>query len=223
MPGPSWRSRRRLGVGDFGWRPSGCLTSTRGRSPWWLPGRITRRTHWRRGRVPRLRVRSRRRDSSPEGGDVKSEYGGFDGQVAAYLGNPRAHLAIRAAAGNSGRVHVVRRGHRWGVKQPGLPQPPFSGDSSLYGTASLRDARNVGLKVIALRFGLVGLAMSDGCGWTGDRRPGTPRSRRVARQPLVRRSPCTPRQLQHRRHQVLLWRRVSVLTDVRPSRLVVPR
>ena len=37
----------------------------------------------------------------PKAWDVDAQYGGFDGVVAAYLGNSRAHLALRAGGGRS--------------------------------------------------------------------------------------------------------------------------
>ena len=94
----------------------------------------------------------------PKAWDVKSEYGGFDGRIAAYLGNPRVHLAVRAGGrklwGDYAWFDAASIG---GVNNRGYRSRRFSGDSSLYGTASLRGwLGDVGLKVIALRFGLVG-------------------------------------------------------------------
>jgi len=94
----------------------------------------------------------------PKAWDVKSEYGGFDGQVAAYLGNPRVHLAVRAGGkklwGDYAWFDAASIG---GINNRGYRSRRFSGDSSLYGTASLRGwLGDVGLKVIALRLGLVG-------------------------------------------------------------------
>ncbi len=94
----------------------------------------------------------------PKVWDVKSEYGGFDGQVAAYLGNPRAHLAIRAGGRKLwGDYTWFDAASIGGANNRGFRSRRFAGDSSLYGTASLRGwLGEVGLKVIALRFGLVG-------------------------------------------------------------------
>jgi hypothetical protein len=94
----------------------------------------------------------------PKAWDVKSEYGGFDGQLAAYLGSPRVQLAVRAGGrklwGDYAWFDAASIG---GVNNRGYRSRRFSGDSSLYGTASLRGwLGDVGLKVIALRVGLVG-------------------------------------------------------------------
>jgi hypothetical protein len=90
--------------------------------------------------------------------DVRSQYGGLDGAVSGYLGRPRAHLAVRvggrttagdyawfdaaAIGGNNSRAYRSRR---------------FTGDSSLYGSASLRGwLGTLGKSFVALRVGLVG-------------------------------------------------------------------
>jgi hypothetical protein len=90
--------------------------------------------------------------------DVASQYGGVDGNVSAYLGRPRAHLALRvggralsgdyawfdaaAIGGNNSRAYRSRR---------------FTGDSSLYTSASLRGwLGTIGKSLVALRVGVVG-------------------------------------------------------------------
>ena len=94
----------------------------------------------------------------PKAWDVTSQYGGVDGVVSAYVGNTRAHLAMRvggrtlsgdyawfdaaAIGGNNSRAYRSRR---------------FTGDSSLYGSASLRGwLGTIGKSFIAVRVGLVG-------------------------------------------------------------------
>lgn len=94
----------------------------------------------------------------PKAWDATSPYGGVDGAVSGYLGRPRAHLAVRvggralggdyawfdaaAIGGNNSRAYRSRR---------------FTGDSSLYGSASLRGwLGTVGKTFVALRVGLVG-------------------------------------------------------------------
>ena len=94
----------------------------------------------------------------PKAWDVTSQYGGLDGVVSAYVGRPRAHLALRvggrmldgdyawfdaaAIGGNNSRAYRSRR---------------FTGDSSLYGSASLRGwLGTAGKSFVAVRVGLVG-------------------------------------------------------------------
>ena len=77
----------------------------------------------------------------PEAWDVTGSFGGFEGSLAGYLGNPRVALATRVggralwgaypwfeSASISGTVHDVR----------GYYDGRFRGDSSLYGNAELR-------------------------------------------------------------------------------------
>jgi hypothetical protein len=94
----------------------------------------------------------------PKAWDVDAQYGGVDGQVAAYLGNRRAHLALRAGGRKLwGDYPWFDAAYVGGVNNRGFRSRRFSGDSSLYGSASLRAwFGDVGLKVIALRFGAVG-------------------------------------------------------------------
>ena len=94
----------------------------------------------------------------PKAWDVTSQYGGADGAVSAYVGNTRAHLTLRvggrtltgdyawfdaaAIGGSNSRAYRSRR---------------FSGDSSLFGSASLRGwLGTVGKSFVAVRVGLLG-------------------------------------------------------------------
>ena len=94
----------------------------------------------------------------PKAWDVHSQYGGVDGQAVVYLGNPRAHLALRAGGRKLwGDYPWFDAAYVGGSNNRGYRSHRFAGDSSLYGTASLRCwLGDVGAKVIGLRFGVVG-------------------------------------------------------------------
>jgi hypothetical protein len=94
----------------------------------------------------------------PKAWDVDSQYGGVDGDVAAYLGNPRAHLAVRAGGRKLwGDYPWFDAAHVGGANNRGYRSRRFSGDASLFGSASLRVwLGDAGLRVVALRFGLIG-------------------------------------------------------------------
>jgi hypothetical protein len=96
----------------------------------------------------------------PKAWDVESQYGGVQGDVTAYLGNPRAHLAVRTGGRKLwGDYPWFDAAYVGGVNNRGFRSRRFSGDASLFGSVSLQAwLRDVGLRVIALRFGLVGLA-----------------------------------------------------------------
>jgi hypothetical protein len=93
----------------------------------------------------------------PKAWDVKSDYGGFDGQFAAYLGNRRAHLAMRAGGRKLwGDYAWFDAAYVGGANNRGYRNRRFAGDASLAGSLSLRAwLGDVGMKVIALRFGVV--------------------------------------------------------------------
>ena len=96
----------------------------------------------------------------PKAWDVTSQYGGFDGTVAAYLGSSRAHLALRV-----GGRKLVGDDYAWfdaayigSRNNRGFLSHRFSGDSSLFGTVSLRAwIREVPVS-IPVRFGVIGFA-----------------------------------------------------------------
>jgi hypothetical protein len=94
----------------------------------------------------------------PKAWDVHSQYGGVDGQAVAYLGKPRAHLALRAGGRKLwGDYPWFDAAYVGGSNNRGYRSRRFAGDSSVYGTASLRCWLGaVGVKVIGLRFGVVG-------------------------------------------------------------------
>lgn len=94
----------------------------------------------------------------PKAWDVKSQYGGFDGMFAAYLGNPRAHLAVRAGGRKVwGDYAWFDAAYVGGANNRGFRNHRFAGDASLFGTVSVRawfaESAN---KIIGLRFGVVG-------------------------------------------------------------------
>jgi len=92
----------------------------------------------------------------PTAWDVESTYGGLDGQVAAYLGDQRAHLAVRAGGRQLwGDYAWFDAAYVGGANNRGFRSRRFAGDSSLFGTVSVRGwLGDVGFKVIALRFGV---------------------------------------------------------------------
>jgi hypothetical protein len=95
----------------------------------------------------------------PKAWDVDSQYGGFDGAVAAYVGNTRAHLALRVGGrtlvGDYAWFDAAYIGSR---NNRGFLSHRFSGDSSLFGTVALRAwVREVPVSV-PLRFGVIGFA-----------------------------------------------------------------
>jgi len=77
--------------------------------------------------------------ASPDAWDVPSGYQLVDGQVAAYLGNARAHLAVRAGGRKLwGNYPWFDAAHIGGHNNRGFRSRRFTGDSSLYGTLSAR-------------------------------------------------------------------------------------
>ena len=94
----------------------------------------------------------------PKAWDVDSQYGGVDGDVTAYLGNPRVHVGVRAGGRKLwGDYPWFDAAYVGGVNNRGFRSRRFSGDASLFGSLSLRAwLGDVGLRVIALRFGMVG-------------------------------------------------------------------
>jgi hypothetical protein len=95
----------------------------------------------------------------PKAWDVTSQYGGFDGSLAAYLGNSRAHLALRAGGrtlvGDYAWFDAAYVGSR---NNRGFLSHRFTGDSSLFGSVALRAwIRDVPF-IVPVRFGLIGFA-----------------------------------------------------------------
>ena len=96
----------------------------------------------------------------PKAWDVDSQYGGFDGTVAAYLGNSRTHLALRA-----GGRKLVGNDYAWfdaayigSRNNRGFLSHRFAGDSSVFGTVALRAwIREVPVS-IPVRFGVIAFA-----------------------------------------------------------------
>ena len=107
---------------------------------------------------------------TPAAMDVEQTYGGLDGSVAAYVGNPSVQIAARVggarlfgdypwfdAAFLGGRTDRGYRSHR------------FAGDASLYGNAELRTYFGGPMfpSVFPVRFGLVGF-VDAGRVWLSD-------------------------------------------------------
>jgi hypothetical protein len=95
----------------------------------------------------------------PEAWDVDSQYGGFDGAVAAYVGNTRAHVAFRVGGrklyGDYAWFDAAYIGSR---NNRGFLSHRFSGDSSLFGTVALRVWIREVPASVPVRFGVIGFA-----------------------------------------------------------------
>lgn len=95
----------------------------------------------------------------PKAWDVKSQYGGFDGIVAAYLGNARAHVALRAGgralAGDYAWFDAAYVGSR---NNRGFLSHRFTGDSSVFGSVSLRAWLHEVPVILPVRVGVIGFA-----------------------------------------------------------------
>jgi hypothetical protein len=95
----------------------------------------------------------------PKAWDVKSQYGGLDGTLAAYLGNSRAHLAVRAGGrklvGDYAWFDAAYVGSR---NNRGFLSHRFTGDSSVFGSVALRAWIREVPVIIPVRFGVIGFA-----------------------------------------------------------------
>jgi hypothetical protein len=95
----------------------------------------------------------------PKAWDVKSQYGGLDGTLAAYLGNSRAHLAVRAGGrklvGDYAWFDAAYVGSR---NNRGFLSHRFTGDSSVFGSVALRAWLREVPVIIPVRFGVIGFA-----------------------------------------------------------------
>jgi hypothetical protein len=75
----------------------------------------------------------------PEGWDVTGNYGGADGVVAGYVGTKRVHLAVRVGGRHLwGDAPWFEAAHVGGLNDRGYRSHRFIGNSSLYGSVSLR-------------------------------------------------------------------------------------
>jgi hypothetical protein len=95
---------------------------------------------------------------APEAWDVTASYGGLDGVVAAYAGTRRAHLAVRAGGRTLwGDAPWFEAAHVGGLNNRGFRSHRFIGNSSLFGSASLRLwLGRVLIPLLPARIGLVG-------------------------------------------------------------------
>jgi len=95
----------------------------------------------------------------PETWDVEEGYGGIDGEVAGYLGVPRARLALRVGGRKLwGPYTWFDAAFIGGHNNRGFRSHRFSGDSSLYGSAELRFwLAKLNTPVVPVRLGVFGL------------------------------------------------------------------
>jgi hypothetical protein len=96
----------------------------------------------------------------PEAWDVIEGYGGIEGEVAGYLGVPRAHLALRAGGRKLwGTFPWFDAAFIGGRTARAYSNSRFAGDTSLYGSAELRFwLTNLMTPVLPLRLGAFGFA-----------------------------------------------------------------
>jgi hypothetical protein len=95
----------------------------------------------------------------PKAWDVDSQYSGVDGTLAAYLGNTRAHLALRVGGrklyGDYAWFDAAYIGSR---NNRGFLSHRFTGDSSLFGTVALRAWIREVPASVPVRFGVIAFA-----------------------------------------------------------------
>jgi hypothetical protein len=104
----------------------------------------------------------------PEAWDATSSYGGVDGVVAAYLGSPRAHVAVRVGGRHLwGDYPWFEAAPIGGLNNRGFVSRRFIGDSSLFGGVSLRGwLGRVRFPIVPMRLGLVAF-LETGRVWHG--------------------------------------------------------
>jgi hypothetical protein len=95
---------------------------------------------------------------APKAWDVTDGYGGADGEVAAYAGTKRAHLAARVGGRHLwGDAPWFEAAHIGGQNDRGYRSHRFIGNSSLYGSVSLRLwLGRLAIPLLPTRFGAVG-------------------------------------------------------------------
>jgi hypothetical protein len=95
---------------------------------------------------------------APKAWDVTGSYGGADGVVAAYAGTKRAHVAVRVGGRKLwGDAPWFEAAHIGGLNDRGYRSHRFIGNSSLFGSASLRLwLGRLPIPLLPTRFGVVG-------------------------------------------------------------------
>jgi hypothetical protein len=95
----------------------------------------------------------------PGAWDVQDSYGWTDGEVDAYVGGSRAHLALRAGGRHTwGDYPWFDAAFIGGHNSRAYRSDRFAGDSSLYGSAELRLwLGNVNTGIVPVRLGVFGL------------------------------------------------------------------
>ena len=95
---------------------------------------------------------------APEAWDVTDAYGGVDGALAAYAGSRRVHVAARVGGRKLwGDAPWFEAAHVGGMNNRGFRSHRFIGNSSLYGSLSLRGwLGRLPIPLLPSRLGLVG-------------------------------------------------------------------
>jgi hypothetical protein len=95
----------------------------------------------------------------PKAWDATSSYGGVDGVVTAYVGNERAHLAVRAGGQKRSGDYAWFDGAFIGGRfTRGYASHRFTGDASLFGTVALRGWMATVPIIVPVRIGAIAFA-----------------------------------------------------------------
>jgi outer membrane translocation and assembly module TamA len=94
----------------------------------------------------------------PRAWDVTNDYGGADGEVAAYAGTKAVHVAARVGGRHLwGDAPWFEAAHIGGLNDRGYRSHRYIGNSSLYGSLSLRLwIGRLPIPLLPTRFGAVG-------------------------------------------------------------------
>jgi hypothetical protein len=95
---------------------------------------------------------------APKAWDVTSQYGGVEGELAGYAGSKRAHLAVRVGGRQLwGDAPWFEAAYVGGSNDRGYRSHRFIGNSSLYGSVSLRAwLFRLPIPILPTRIGVVG-------------------------------------------------------------------
>jgi hypothetical protein len=149
------------GIGDFGQAAvrGGFHFDSRQRADAWSSGNITESVASTQGQEQVSGVNLEASGFfAPSAWDVTESYGGVDGALAAYAGTKRAHVAVRVGGRRLwGDAPWFEAAHVGGLNNRGFRSHRFIGNSSLFGTASVRLwLGRVPIPLLPTRFGVVG-------------------------------------------------------------------